>query len=80
MADWKEDTASLSRSFVFPDFTAAIAFISEVALIADELNHHPEINNVYNKVTLTLSTHDAGDIVTEKDRELARRIDAISPQ
>ncbi len=49
--------------------------MAKVAAIADELNHHPEWSNVYNKVMIKLSTHSAGDIVTDKDRELAKRID-----
>lgn len=55
----------------------AIAFMNKVAAIAEELQHHPEMINMYDKVTLRLSTHDAGDIVTDKDRELADRIDDL---
>ncbi len=74
---WQEKNNTLIREFTFPTFVDTIAFINKVAGVAAELNHHPEIWNVYNKVTLTLSTHDAGDIVTDKDRELAEKIDML---
>lgn len=68
---------TLVREFKFPTFMEAIAFMNKVAAIAEELQHHPEMINMYDKVTLRLSTHDAGDIVTDKDRELADRIDDL---
>lgn len=74
---WKEEYNQLSRSFEFTDFKSAFAFMTRVAQIADEMDHHPDWHNVYNKVDIRLSTHDAGDVVTETDRELARRIDAL---
>lgn len=74
---WQEKDNSLIREFIFHTFMDAIAFINKVAGVATELNHHPEIWNVYNKIKLTLSTHDAGDIVTDKDRELAAKIDML---
>jgi 4a-hydroxytetrahydrobiopterin dehydratase len=74
---WQEKDNSLVKEFSFPTFTAAIEFINQVAIIAERLNHHPQIINMYNKVTLTLSTHDAGDIVTDKDRTLATAIDTV---
>ncbi len=75
---WKEDNNRLSRTFEFPDFIAAFGFMSKVALLAEKINHHPEWTNVYNKVTIHLSTHDAGNIVTKKDRELAALIDQVA--
>jgi 4a-hydroxytetrahydrobiopterin dehydratase len=72
---WHETNNTLTKEFIFPTFADAIAFINKVAAIATELNHHPEILNTYTKVTLTLSTHDAGDIVTDRDREFAARVD-----
>ncbi len=74
---WTETNNSLKRQFVFDNFVAAFAFMTKVALVAEKMNHHPFWTNVYNKVEITLSTHDAGDIVTEKDRKLAAEIDKL---
>lgn len=59
------------------NFSQAFAFMTEVAMEAEKMNHHPEWSNIWNKVLIVLSTHDAGNIVTEKDLELAHRIDKI---
>lgn len=74
---WKEENDQLIRTFEFADFVSAFGFMTRVALIAEKLDHHPEWKNVYNKVEIRLSTHDAGNVVTEKDRELARKIDLV---
>lgn len=74
---WQEQDNKLYRQFTFKDFSEAFAFMKRVAIEAEKMNHHPLWTNVYNKVEIWLSTHDAGDVVTEKDRELARRIDAL---
>lgn len=74
---WKEADNKLHRKFEFKDFTEAFAFMTRVALEAQCMDHHPLWTNVYNTVEIWLSTHDAGDIVTEKDRQLAKKIDAI---
>ena len=74
---WKETENKLTRSLEFKDFRAAMAFMNKVADVAEELNHHPWWSNVYNKVEIELTTHDAGNTVTDKDLELARRIDEI---
>jgi 4a-hydroxytetrahydrobiopterin dehydratase len=74
---WKEADNKLFRSFTFKDFSQAFAFMTRVALEAEKMNHHPLWTNVYNKVDIWLNTHDAGDIVTEKDRKLAAKIDAL---
>ncbi len=74
---WKEENNKLTRTFTFADFSEAWAFMSRVALLVEKQNHHPEWTNVYNRVTIHLSTHDAGDVVTEKDRKLAAAIDEI---
>jgi 4a-hydroxytetrahydrobiopterin dehydratase len=74
---WKETNESLERSFVFKDFKAAFAFMTEVAFYAEQHNHHPDWSNVYNRVHVRLSTHDAGNVVTEKDRNLAAAIDRV---
>ena len=74
---WKEQDNKLYKKFEFADFSAAFAFITRVALAAEKAGHHPLWTNVYNKVEIWLNTHDAGDIVTEKDRKLAKQIDSI---
>ena len=74
---WKEENNKLYRKFLFKNFSEAFAFMTRVALEAEKTDHHPEWLNVYNKVEIWLSTHDAGDTVTEKDRKLAAAIDAL---
>ena len=74
---WQEKENALYRKFEFKDFNEAFAFMTRVALIAEKMNHHPRWTNVWNTVELWLSTHDAGDVVTEKDRKLADKIDAL---
>lgn len=76
METWVEKDHALHADFVFADFRAAFAFMTEVAIWAEKMNHHPEWSNVYNKVTFRLCTHDAGNTVTEKDRKLAQAISA----
>lgn len=66
---------AIRRDFTFHDFSEAFAFMTRVALAAEKLNHHPEWNNVYNRVSITLSTHDTGGL-TERDIRLAHLIDA----
>jgi len=74
---WQEINNQLVKEFTFKDFNEAFAFMTRASVIINELDHHPEWSNLYNKVTIKLSTHDAGDIITDKDRELAKRIDEI---
>ncbi|MVM29998.1 4a-hydroxytetrahydrobiopterin dehydratase [Spirosoma sp. HMF4905] len=74
---WQEQDNQLTRDFQFADFSEAFAFMTRVALIAEKMNHHPWWSNVYNQVTIKLSTHDAGDTITDKDRKLAAAIDKI---
>jgi 4a-hydroxytetrahydrobiopterin dehydratase len=76
---WQEENNKLHRAFTFKDFDEAFAFMTKVADIARRLNHHPTWTNTYNKVEIWLNTHDAGDIVTDKDRELASGIDMLMP-
>jgi 4a-hydroxytetrahydrobiopterin dehydratase len=75
--NWEEKNNSLYRKFEFTDFSEAFAFMTRVALIAEKMNHHPKWTNVWNTVEVWLSTHDAGDIVTDKDRKLAEKMDAL---
>jgi 4a-hydroxytetrahydrobiopterin dehydratase len=74
---WKQENNQLTRQFEFKDFIEAFAFMSKVALVAEKMNHHPSWNNVYNKVTISLCTHDAGNVVTDKDRKLSAAIDQL---
>ena len=77
MSNWKEENNSLKRNFKFEDFIEAWSFMTKVAMIAEKMNHHPEWSNVYNKVEIKLTTHDKGNTVTDKDRELAKKIDEL---
>lgn len=75
---WKVSPQNLKKDFVFKDFLEAFDFLKKVAFLAEELDHHPEIWNVYNKVTLTLSTHEtlpAGGGLTQYDLEFVKRIE-----
>lgn len=75
--NWKEQNDSLVGEFKFKDFKAAFSFMTQVAIVAEKLDHHPEWFNVYNKVVITLRTHSAGNTITDKDRELAKQINKI---
>ena len=74
---WTETNNKLKKSFKFRDFPDAFAFMTRVAMAAEKMDHHPFWTNVYNKVDIELSTHDAGNIVTQKDRKLAAIIDSL---
>jgi 4a-hydroxytetrahydrobiopterin dehydratase len=74
---WQQTDNKLYKAFEFKDFSAAFSFMTRVALLAEENNHHPNWTNTYNKVEIWLSTHDAGDVVTDKDRLLADEIDRV---
>jgi 4a-hydroxytetrahydrobiopterin dehydratase len=74
---WQEKDNSLYRKFEFKDFSEAFAFMTRVAIEAEKMNHHPLWKNVYNTVEIWLSTHDAGDVVTDKDRKLSQKIDGL---
>jgi 4a-hydroxytetrahydrobiopterin dehydratase len=75
---WSTEKNKLTKTFTFKDFTEAFAFMTKVAIAAEKMNHHPTWTNTYNRVSFELSTHDAGDIVTEKDRKLAEEIDKLA--
>ena len=74
---WKEENNRLYKKFIFKNFSEAFAFMTRVAIEAEKMDHHPLWTNVYNQVEIWLNTHSAGDIVTEKDRQLAKGIDAL---
>jgi len=77
LKDWKLDGNSIRKDFKFKDFISAFGFMTQVAFHAEKLNHHPDWKNVYNTVSITLNTHDAGGL-TELDFKLAKLIDKIS--
>ncbi len=74
---WTEQNNKLYRSFEFKDFIEAFAFMTKVARLAEKQNHHPLWINTYNKVEIWLSTHEADNKVTQKDKDLARDIDKL---
>ncbi|GAB4474236.1 MAG: 4a-hydroxytetrahydrobiopterin dehydratase [Thermoflexibacter sp.] len=74
---WQEENNQLIKTFTFKDFIEAFGFMTKVAFIAEKMNHHPEWTNIYNRVQIRLSTHDAGNVVTDKDRTLAKEIDKL---
>jgi 4a-hydroxytetrahydrobiopterin dehydratase len=74
---WREEKNNLQATFKFENFTEAFAFMTEVAFLAEKQNHHPNWSNVWNRVEIQLTTHDAGNIVTEKDQKLAKSIDKV---
>ena len=74
---WQEQKKSLHKKFEFKNFSEAFAFMTRVALAAEKMDHHPKWTNEYNKVEIWLSSHDAGNVVTEKDQKLSKIIDAL---
>ena len=76
---WELDGASLRRQLVFENFVQAFGFMAQVALIAERLDHHPNWSNVYNRVDIAVTTHDAGGL-TALDFEFVRRVDAVLPR
>lgn len=74
---WKEENNRLKKTFTFKDFSEAFGFMARVAILAEKMDHHPIWTNTWNVVSIELSTHDAGNIVTERDRKLADAIDKL---
>lgn len=74
---WKEKDNKLTRVFKFDDFIQAFGFMARVAIVAEKMDHHPNWSNAYNTVTIELTTHDAGNTITDKDRKLAAAIDQV---
>jgi 4a-hydroxytetrahydrobiopterin dehydratase len=75
---WKEENNTLYRKFQFKNFSEAFAFMTRVAIEAEKMDHHPKWTNVYNTVEIWLNTHDVGDVVTDKDHKLSKKIDALT--
>ncbi|MFT3846139.1 MAG: 4a-hydroxytetrahydrobiopterin dehydratase [Lacibacter sp.] len=74
---WEEVNNKLYRKFEFKNFSEAFAFMTRVAMEAEKMNHHPLWTNVWNTVEIWLSTHDAGDVITDKDKKLAEQINKL---
>jgi 4a-hydroxytetrahydrobiopterin dehydratase len=77
MTDWLQTSERLEKTFAFADFETAMKFMQDAAPLISTLGHHPEWSNTYNKVFVRLTTHDAGNQVTEKDRKLAKLLDEL---
>jgi 4a-hydroxytetrahydrobiopterin dehydratase len=75
---WVTDDNSLYKKYVFADFNVAMEFMNEVAEVCNQMDHHPKWTNIYKEVECWLRTHDAGDVVTDKDHELAQAMDRIA--
>lgn len=76
LSDWSLKGKEIEKVYVFNDFNEAMIFVNKIAEIAENIQHHPDIRIVWNKVTLNISTHDAGGL-TEKDIDLAKRIQVL---
>jgi 4a-hydroxytetrahydrobiopterin dehydratase len=74
---WQETESKLYRKFKFKNFSEAFAFMTRVAIEAEKMDHHPLWTNMYNEVEIWLNTHSEGNIVTQKDHDLAKKIDAM---
>ena len=75
---WIEKNNRLTKTFQFKNFIEAFGFMTKVAIVAEKMDHHPLWTNVYNRVSFELSTHDAGDVITELDHKLAKEIDKLA--
>jgi 4a-hydroxytetrahydrobiopterin dehydratase len=76
-AAWEEEAGALRKEFTFGDFAEALAFVNRVGAVAEQVGHHPDIDLRWSTVTLRLSTHSAGSVVTDRDHDLAKRIDEV---
>ena len=74
---WEKKNNALVRTERFEDFSEALAFIVRIGLLAEQSDHHPTITNTYNEYSLLLTTHDQGNTITEKDYDLAEKINAV---
>lgn len=76
--EWIHENNKLKKTFTFKDFPHAFGFMTKVALVAEKMDHHPTWTNTWNTVSIELSTHDAGNVVTDKDHALAKAIDKLA--
>jgi 4a-hydroxytetrahydrobiopterin dehydratase len=77
MTNWKEESNALIGHFKFDNFSVTFSFMTQIALLSEKMNHHPDWSNCWNKVDIRLSTHDAGNVITQKDIDLAEGINKI---
>lgn len=77
MTNWKEESNALIGHFKFDNFSVAFSFMTQIALLAEKMNHHPDWSNCWNRVDIRLSTHDAGNVITQKDIDLSEGITKI---
>jgi 4a-hydroxytetrahydrobiopterin dehydratase len=77
MKNWEEKNNALCKTYLFNDFAAAMSFMQKAAKEIDKMDHHPLWTNVYNRVEVELTTHDAGNVVTDKDQALAALLDEV---
>lgn len=77
MTNWKEENNKLTKTFSFKNFGEAMAWMVKASFEIEKINHHPEWTNVYNKVHVSLTTHDKGNTITEKDKQLAEILDLL---
>ena len=75
---WIEKSGKLYKKFEFKDFIEAMAFMVQVGMCAEKMGHHPTLKNTYSKVEVWLTTHDAGNTITDKDKKLAKKIDTLT--
>jgi 4a-hydroxytetrahydrobiopterin dehydratase len=78
LTGWEYENGTITKTYSLPSYTAGLAFASSVGIIAEGLNHHPDLSIGYKKVTVLFTTHDDGNVVTDKDIEAAKRIEALS--
>ena len=76
-SEWNEDGGTLTRNFEFANFVEAFGFVTQVALVAQRHDHHPDLSISWNKVTVTTTSHDAGNTITDRDRKLTAAIDKL---
>jgi 4a-hydroxytetrahydrobiopterin dehydratase len=77
MQNWEDQNNKLTKTFEFQSFEEAIEFMVRASKLISQMDHHPEWTNVYNRVMVSLCTHDAGNVITQKDHDLADAIDAV---
>ncbi len=75
--NWVEENNQLQKTYIFKNFSEAMAWMVKASYIIDKMDHHPQWTNTYNKVEVKLSTHSAGNMVTDKDKQLAQMLDTL---
>ena len=78
LAGWEREGDRIAKTYTFGSFREAVSFIVRVSYVCEDHNHHPELSNVYNRVTLAFTTHDAGNTITDMDVTVAREIEELA--